>query len=138
MLVAADGSECAARALQYLTERLKDEAEDADVHVLHVQLPLPEPLPFNADPNTLLRIRDDEAEAATRWARDLLQRRGVKHKIDVETGDPARVITDYAKAHDVDEIVMGTRGLSTMKSLVLGSVANKVVHLADRPVLLVK
>ncbi|HUF22047.1 MAG TPA: universal stress protein [Burkholderiales bacterium] len=34
--------------------------------------------------------------------------------------------------------MMGTRGLGTLQSLVLGSVANKVVHLAEVPVMLVK
>lgn len=138
LLVAADGSEGAARALKYLTDRLRKEPGDADVCVLHVQSPLPEPLPYNVDPGLLMRLRDDEAEAATRWAHDLLERCGVRHTVEVETGDPAQVIANYAKAHDCEEIVMGTRGLSTMKRLVLGSVANKVVHLADRPVLLVK
>jgi nucleotide-binding universal stress UspA family protein len=138
MLVAADGSECAARALKHLAERLEHESSDTDIHVLHVQPPLPESLPYNTDPALLSRMRDDEAEAATRWVHDLLERHGLRHRIEVETGDPATVIAEYARAHDCDEIVMGTRGLSTMKRLVLGSVANKVVHLADRPVLLVK
>ena len=82
LLVAADGSEGAARALKYLTDRLRKEPGDADVCVLHVQSPLPEPLPYNVDPGLLMRLRDDEAEAATRWAHDLLERCGVRHTVE--------------------------------------------------------
>jgi nucleotide-binding universal stress UspA family protein len=43
-----------------------------------------------------------------------------------------------AREHDVDVIVMGTRGLTDLTGLVLGSTAHKVIHLADRPVLVVR
>jgi nucleotide-binding universal stress UspA family protein len=43
-----------------------------------------------------------------------------------------------AEEQRVDGIVMGTRGLGPVKGLVLGSVANKVIHLAEVPVTLVK
>ena len=89
-------------------------------------------------PERLARMRQDEAEAATRPAHDLLAEAGLPHKVEVQVGDPAEMITRYAKVHECDEIVMGTRGLGTIKSLVIGSVAYKVVHLTDRPVLLVK
>ena len=138
ILVPTDGSEPSVRALQYLIDRLKKESDQADIDVLHVQLPLPEALPHAADPGFFVRIRDDEAEAATGWAHDLLEHSGLHHRIEIETGDPAQRITQYAKTHDCDEIVMGTRGLGTLKGLVLGSVAQKVMHLTDRPVLLVK
>jgi nucleotide-binding universal stress UspA family protein len=138
ILLPTDGSEYSVRALHYLLDRLKKDADGADIDVLHVQLPLPEALPETADPGLFARVRDDEAEAATAWAHDLLQQSGLHHRIEIETGDPAQRITQYAKAHDCDEIVMGTRGLGTLKGLVLGSVAQKVMHLTDRPVLLVK
>jgi nucleotide-binding universal stress UspA family protein len=124
--------------LQYLVERLRKDSEDADIDVLHVQLPLPDVLPYTADSRVLARARDEEAETATSWAHDLLERSGLHHKIEIETGDPAQQITRYAREHECDEIVMGTRGLGTLKGLVVGSVAQKVMHLSDRPVLLVK
>lgn len=45
-------------------------------------------------------------------------------------GDPAREITACAQSSAVDAIVLGTRGLSGFKSVVLGSVAQKVLHRA--------
>ena len=50
----------------------------------------------------------------------------------------AEVICRYAKEKGCDQIFMGTRGLGSVSSLVLGSVATKVIHLSPVPVLLVK
>jgi nucleotide-binding universal stress UspA family protein len=53
-------------------------------------------------------------------------------------GYAAREIVEDAKEHGVDVIVMGTRGRGDLAGLVLGSTAHKVIHLADRPVLVVR
>ena len=53
-------------------------------------------------------------------------------------GRAAREIVDDAKRHDVMVIVMGCRGRGDWAGLVLGSTAHKVIHLADRPVLVVR
>jgi nucleotide-binding universal stress UspA family protein len=53
-------------------------------------------------------------------------------------GHAAREIVEDAKRHDVKVIVMGSRGRSDLAGLVLGSTAHKVIHLADRPVLVVR
>jgi nucleotide-binding universal stress UspA family protein len=52
-------------------------------------------------------------------------------------GDIADVILAVAADLDADAIVLGTRGLSGVKSLMLGSVSHRVVHHADRAVLIV-
>jgi nucleotide-binding universal stress UspA family protein len=46
-------------------------------------------------------------------------------------------IADTAESEDAEAIVVGTRGLSTVKSALLGSVANGLVHHSPRPVLVV-
>lgn len=56
----------------------------------------------------------------------------------IEYGDPAKKIVDVAARRHADTIVMGTRGLSDIKGLVIGSVAHKVSHLADCTVISVK
>jgi nucleotide-binding universal stress UspA family protein len=77
-------------------------------------------------------------EAMLIKAAALLDRAGVEHSAHVEVGDPAPLIADYAKKYHCDMIVMGTHGLGAVKSLVLGSVATKVLHLAKMPVMLVR
>jgi nucleotide-binding universal stress UspA family protein len=57
---------------------------------------------------------------------------------DTVFGYAAREIIDDAKLHDVNLIVMGSRGRGDLAGLVLGSTAHKVIHLADRPVLVVR
>ena len=50
----------------------------------------------------------------------------------------ATEIVRVAKLEGVDPIMMGTRGMGALGKLLLGSTANKVVHLAEVPVTLVK
>ena len=56
----------------------------------------------------------------------------------VSPGETPQQIVEAAEAADSELIVLGSRGMSELKSLVLGGVANKVVHLAPCPVLLIK
>lgn len=58
--------------------------------------------------------------------------------VRVPHGTTPRAILDTAHDEHADLIVMGTRGLSDWSRLLLGSVAHKVVHLADVPVLVVR
>lgn len=53
-------------------------------------------------------------------------------------GDTAEQIVEVAEASNAGLIVVGTRGTTEWKSLLLGGVANKVVHHATCPVLLVR
>jgi nucleotide-binding universal stress UspA family protein len=53
-------------------------------------------------------------------------------------GYAGREIADDATQHGVDVIVMGSRGRGDLTGLILGSTAHKVIHLADRPVLVVR
>jgi nucleotide-binding universal stress UspA family protein len=50
--------------------------------------------------------------------------------VTVLDGDPAKRILEYAKKAHADCIVMGSRGLSDIKALLLGSVSQKVTYLA--------
>ena len=53
-------------------------------------------------------------------------------------GDTPEQIVGVAQEVHADLIVMGTRGMTEWKSLLLGGVANKVIHHATCPVLLVR
>ena len=57
---------------------------------------------------------------------------------DVAVGRIANDIVETAKALESDLIVMGSRGLSDVQGLLLGSVTHKVMHLAQIPVLVVR
>ena len=53
-------------------------------------------------------------------------------------GHAAREILADAKEHDADVIIMGSRGRSDFAGAILGSTAHKVIHLTDRPVLVIR
>jgi nucleotide-binding universal stress UspA family protein len=56
----------------------------------------------------------------------------------VEEGDPAAVIIDVANRLKVDLIVLGSKGQSELGQYLIGSVANKVVQYAAKPVMVVR
>jgi nucleotide-binding universal stress UspA family protein len=56
----------------------------------------------------------------------------------VEEGDPAARIIDVSNKLNVDLIVLGSRGTSELGQFLLGSVANKVVQYAHKPVMVVR
>lgn len=84
---------------------------------------------------------DSEAAATVDAAANDLADAGIdvsREVRDTVFGYAAREIVEDAKLHDVNVIVMGTRGRGDLAGLVLGSTAHKVIHLADRPVLVVR
>lgn len=67
----------------------------------------------------------------------LLEEKGpVSYLLDV--GEPAQRIVELARSRECDLVVMGSRGLSGLRSLVAGSVSNRVAHHAEASVLLLK
>jgi nucleotide-binding universal stress UspA family protein len=135
ILVAVDHSEISDRAL----DAARDLAllSKGEVWVLHMR-------EREVAVKTGVSLSDesmDEASAAVAAAVDKLTAAGVKAHGDVGTtlfGYAARNIIDDAKEHDVDVIVIGSRGRGDLAGLILGSTAHKVIHLADRPVLIVR
>lgn len=87
--------------------------------------------------SNLIRMTIGEGilEAAKREA----QVKGVKVvEAILGNGDPADVILETSKQHDVNLIVIGSRGQSDIKSLFLGSVSHKVANLSEVSVITVK
>jgi nucleotide-binding universal stress UspA family protein len=83
----------------------------------------------------------DEASESVDAAVETLNESGIKaHGMVRDTlfGYAAREIVTDAQEHGADVIVMGSRGRGDLAGLVLGSTAHKVIHLADRPVLIVR
>ncbi|HEY0601700.1 MAG TPA: universal stress protein [Herpetosiphonaceae bacterium] len=86
-----------------------------------------------------------EEDAATQHAHDSVEAAAQNlraHGINVDTrwtaGDPATEIVDASTAEHADVIVMATHGRSGVQRLMLGSVAQEVLHLAEQPLLLVR
>ena len=56
----------------------------------------------------------------------------------IEEGDPAARIIDVSNRLNVDLIVLGSKGTSKIGQFLIGSVANKVVQYAHKPVMVVR
>jgi nucleotide-binding universal stress UspA family protein len=83
----------------------------------------------------------DEAQKQVDAAVEELAKAGIKAHGAVRNtvyGYAAREIVEDAKAVNADVIIMGSRGRGDLAGLLLGSTAHKVIHLADRPVLVVR
>ncbi|MCM2341422.1 universal stress protein [Rhodoferax sp.] len=128
-LVAVDGSECASRAVA-MAAGLAALEQSAEVDLIHVQ-----PWLTKEAAETELARR---GWAATAQARQLLDAASVRWRLHVVMGEGAPEIADLADALGSRGIVIGSRGLTAAESLLLGSVAYKVVHLARLPVLIVR
>jgi nucleotide-binding universal stress UspA family protein len=76
--------------------------------------------------------------ATTADARALLDARGFGWRLHVLMGEPAARIVELAESLRSRGIVVGARGLSAFDGLLLGSVAQQVIHTARAPVLVVR
>jgi nucleotide-binding universal stress UspA family protein len=84
---------------------------------------------------------EEEAQEAVRDGVEALIQAGVDAQGEVREavyGHAAREIVNDAREHDAGIIIMGSRGRSDLAGLVVGSTAHKVIHLTDRPVLVVR
>ena len=79
------------------------------------------------------RAQETSEEGAT-----TLQRLGWSAKSKVRCGEPAAEIISEARDSNADLIVMGSRGLSGIKEIMLGSVGREVSEAASCPVLIVR
>jgi nucleotide-binding universal stress UspA family protein len=71
-------------------------------------------------------------------AQALLDAAGIAFECEVATGDPAHTLIDILENYGCDMVVMGASGTSTLRSALLGSVSNELLHAAGVPVMIVK
>jgi nucleotide-binding universal stress UspA family protein len=138
ILVPLDGSKNALRAVQYAIDVAK--RGQTMVHVLNVQQQMDDygTVPAYVSKRTHREFASERAKAVLEPALERLRRARVRHAAHIVYGDVAPSIARTAQRLKCDSIVMGTRGMGAIGNLLLGSVANKVIHLAKAPVTLIK
>lgn len=139
IVAAYDGSKASNKALDKAIDLVKL-TPGASLTVLHVfDYPrfyvaegyAPVPASVNKDFYEL-------AEKTVEEAKSRLEEAGVTAAVEMLQGSPADVLLKYVKNHDNDVIVIGSRGLGTIREFVLGSVSHNVVQNAKIPVLVIK
>ena len=140
LLVPVDGSECAGRVVDHLIKKMGWYKDGVEIHLLNVQ----HPMPYGSRVSSVVgqdkidQYHHDEGMAALKPAMQKLDAAKVKYHYHIGVGDEAQTIVNYARQKRCDQIIMGTRGLGAVSNLLLGSVATKVIHLTEVPVVLVK
>lgn len=80
---------------------------------------------------------DDAREALDKVAAELAGR-GLSVRTRLAMGEPADVVVDIAEEEKAELIILGTRGLSLAKRIVMGSVSSSVLHHAPCSVFVVR
>jgi nucleotide-binding universal stress UspA family protein len=139
VLLPVDGSASATRATRTLLATLDWYKERPEIDLLAVHLPVPHVphMGVVVTHDMLVRYYDEECEKMLAPSRHLLDAAGVKYRVHKLTGQIAETIVAQAKALSSDMIYMGTRGMSALANMAMGSVATRVLHLAQTPVVLV-
>ncbi|HSQ82006.1 MAG TPA: universal stress protein [Casimicrobiaceae bacterium] len=139
VLLPVDGSASATRATQTLLATLDWYKERPEIDLLAVHLPVPHVphMGVVVTHDMLARYYDEEYDKMLAPSRHLLDAAGVSYRVHKLTGQIAETIIAQAKASASDMIYMGTRGMSALANMALGSVATRVLHLAQTPVVLV-
>jgi len=132
ILLAVDGSEWSNRAIPLAAELARKFG--AEIVVFHAQERVMAPGGNHAVEST------DDAQGMTDRVVAWLKDEEVSARGETRvcyTGHIARELAKLARTEGANIIVMGSRGLSEVGGLMLGSVVNKVLHLAEVPVLIV-
>ena len=139
VLIPVDGSASANRAVEHVIASVAWLKEVPQIHLLNVQWKLASGnVKLFIDQDTINDYYREQGMAALAEARARLDAAGLAYSYHVAVGTPAEAIVQAAQEQHVDQIVISAHGQNTLSSMLLGSVASKVAHLAPVPVLLVK
>ena len=138
IVLAVDGSESSERAAKHVVQLARQLAKPPTLALVHVDMPLLRAAAAKLGDDAVAEYHASNSEHALGKARRMLMRAKLGFDEVKVVGDAAMEITKVAGKLDADAIVMGSRGLTRLKSLLLGSVAMKVLARSPVPVTLVR
>lgn len=137
IILASDGSDYSLDAARFLVQA-KLLCEGAKVHVLHVSTALPARVTRFVDKASIDDWYAEEAAKVLNPTVEILAAAGLPYETHALIGFAPQVIVDHARSTGASMIVMGAHGRGVLLDAVIGSVAGRVLSLAECPVLLVK
>ncbi len=138
LLIPVDGSDYSLKAVDYAASRAVESKSPVEVHLLNVQMQIASVnVKLFVSAESLESYYRDEGNRALEAPLARAKSAGLNVTPHIGVGDPAKIIMDYSNEKKADEIVMGSHGRGALSGAVLGSVAQKVVHLSSVPVVLV-
>ncbi|OGR39854.1 MAG: hypothetical protein A2051_06650 [Desulfovibrionales bacterium GWA2_65_9] len=135
ILVPVDGSEHSERALRCALELAK--CQEARVTVLHSFGNIPMLIGGDGRRELVTALREESRKLMEPFI-GILREAGMPEQFIAREGRAAQVIVDEAKEGGFDLIVMGSRGLSEVAGVLMGSVAHRVLCSAHCPVLVTR
>ena len=134
VLIAVDGSDLALAAARCWSGWHGSEAQPLHAVLLAVAPPMPDPLPDSGiEPGRVERALTGMGDRQLEAAREAFAQTQLSWEALVRIGAPAAVIADEARRQSADLIVLGTRGLTPLRGLLLGSVALRVAQTSPVP-----
>lgn len=138
ILLPVDGSPLSLEAVAYAL-RLIREGLKASVVLANVQEPATlYELVMAHDADVLASVTTAAGAHLMQDARDMLAAHAVEFETEIASGDAAHMLVDIVERYGCDLVIMGARGASALRSALLGSVANEVLHASPVPVMIVK
>jgi nucleotide-binding universal stress UspA family protein len=138
IVVAYDHSELSKKALK-MAMNLAKQDKQIELFVLMVMQPArPIVYSYGYAFESIQESQREEVNAIRKEIEEELQHLPNKTRTVVVEGNPGVMIVEYVKQNDADLVVMGSRGLSGLKELFLGSVSHYVAQKAPCPVFIVK
>jgi nucleotide-binding universal stress UspA family protein len=138
-LIPVDGSDYALHAVDYVIKNIAALKEPPRVLLLNAQWNVAAGnVKLFISQQTIDDYYREQGMAALQSARAALDAAALPYQYHISVGTPAEAIAQYALEQGADQIVMCRQGQGGLQSLLLGSVVNKVLHLASCPVVLVK
>ena len=140
ILVPIDGSNCSVRAAKYAIEVAT--LQKAQIFCIHVIASLP--YGYGVAGSAIDEYFEDAEKQAQSWFNSIIEMakkkdiNDVKADIFTDAKSITGAIIDYASSKSIDLVIIGTKGRTGLKRLLLGSVAHGIVQHAHCPVLLVR
>lgn len=135
ILLATDGSDCAQTATEHAISQAT--AHDATIHALSVIETRTEYDGGIVDPEKLEREQRKRAESILEDVESMARARTLEVVTSIRRGIPDREIVGYVDEHGVDLVVVGTRGRSELKRVLLGSTSEALVRELSVPIVLI-
>jgi nucleotide-binding universal stress UspA family protein len=139
ILYPTDFSDVSKDALDFI--KTLDNPEEKDVVVLHVMDMKVMDFSDRYAPEVFKKIERNLEENVTKNLKrieDSLAERGFTVRVRLEKGSPFREILRVEEEEDVSVIIIGSHGVSNVQEMLLGSVSEKVIRKAKKPVLVIK
>lgn len=137
ILLAVDGSKPSLAAVDHLIQQSGQYKTRPEVELVTVHLAVPR-MRVPVSKEQLAKYYEEEGEANLAPARKKLDAAGIAYTARVLVGPIAETIVKHASESKADLICMGSRGMGEVGTVLLGSTASKVLHLAAQPLLIVK